>query len=150
MGVPEDSQVPFLGVWMATSHFLQSGVVTKHMTNECYASYYDTLTVNAPKIITQQRVEKLKQTFFYQSVVLIFHLQLDLTICKAYQIRFKLFTNIYKVKIIQSTFFFSSCKKMELWMNINKKLKQRIGKHKSIGFKVVICTWKNGRCNTIE
>ncbi len=27
-GVPEDSQVPFSGVWVATSHFPQSGVAT--------------------------------------------------------------------------------------------------------------------------
>jgi hypothetical protein len=81
------------------------------MTNACHASCCDTPTVNAPKIVAQQIVEKLKQTFFYQSVVLIFYLQLDLTICKAYQIKLKIFTNIYKVKIIQLTLFFSSCKK---------------------------------------
>jgi len=29
LGVPEDSQVPFSRVWVATSHFPQSGVATK-------------------------------------------------------------------------------------------------------------------------
>jgi hypothetical protein len=29
LGVPEDSQVPFSEVWVATSHFLQSEVVTR-------------------------------------------------------------------------------------------------------------------------
>ncbi len=29
LGVPEDSKLPFSGVWVATSHFLQSGVATQ-------------------------------------------------------------------------------------------------------------------------
>ncbi len=29
LGVPEDSQVPFSGVWVVSSHFPQSGVATK-------------------------------------------------------------------------------------------------------------------------
>ncbi len=45
LGVPEDSQVPFSGVWVATSHFPQSGVATSmNNFNACHLFFKYTFT----------------------------------------------------------------------------------------------------------